>query len=104
MNRKYYQHVFKLLVNGATGIAVGMATNIHRCMTYMEVISALHLLMKNPLTTTELMEALPGPDFPTGGLVLGKFNWVAMKLDADRLLLRGRVQIEVEKRKRTHHH
>lgn len=61
-----------LLVNGMTGIAVGMATNIPP-HNLREVIAALNLLMDNPdVTTNELMEVLPGPDFPTGGLVMGK--------------------------------
>ncbi|MDF7637563.1 DNA gyrase subunit A [Leuconostocaceae bacterium ESL0958] len=61
-----------LLVNGATGIAVGMTTNIPT-HNLGEVISALHILMNNPAATTaDLMEALPGPDFPTGGIVMGK--------------------------------
>ena len=84
-----------LLVNGATGIAVGMATNIPP-HNLAEVISALHLLMKNPeVTTTELMEALPGPDFPTGGLVLGK-SGIRRAYETGRgsITVRGRVQIE----------
>ena len=61
-----------LLVNGTTGIAVGMATNIPP-HNLGEVIDALKVLMDNPdATTADLMEALPGPDFPTGGLVMGK--------------------------------
>ncbi|MFD2307440.1 DNA gyrase subunit A [Enterococcus termitis] len=61
-----------LLVNGTTGIAVGMATNIPP-HNLTEVIEATNLLMDNPeVTTNELMEVLPGPDFPTGGLVMGK--------------------------------
>ena len=61
-----------LLVNGATGIAVGMATNIPT-HNLGEVISAIHVLMNNAAaTTSDLMEALPGPDFPTGGIVMGK--------------------------------
>ncbi len=61
-----------LLVNGTTGIAVGMATNIPP-HNLGEVIDAVQLLMTNKdVTTTELMEVLPGPDFPTGGLVMGK--------------------------------
>ena len=84
-----------LLVNGATGIAVGMATNIppHHLG---EVISALHLLMKNPdVTTAELMEVLPGPDFPTGGIVLGK-SGIRRAYETGRgsITVRGRVQIE----------
>ena len=61
-----------LLVNGTTGIAVGMATNIPP-HNLNEVIAAIDVLMENPeATTNELMEVLPGPDFPTGGLVMGK--------------------------------
>ncbi|KAF1290868.1 DNA gyrase subunit A [Candidatus Enterococcus leclercqii] len=61
-----------LLVNGTTGIAVGMATNIPP-HNLREVTAAIELLMDDPeVTTNELMEVLPGPDFPTGGLVMGK--------------------------------
>ena len=61
-----------LLVNGTTGIAVGMATNIPP-HNLREVTAAIELMMANPdVTTNELMEVLPGPDFPTGGLVMGK--------------------------------
>ena len=61
-----------VLVNGAAGIAVGMATNIPP-HNLGETIDALSLLMKNPdISVNELMEALPGPDFPTGGIVMGK--------------------------------
>lgn len=61
-----------LLVNGTTGIAVGMATNIPP-HNLNEVIAAIDVLMANPeATTADIMEVLPGPDFPTGGLVMGK--------------------------------
>ena len=61
-----------LLVNGASGIAVGMATNIPP-HNLGEVIDALILLMKNPeASVDDLMEVLPGPDFPTGAMVMGK--------------------------------
>ena len=57
-------------MNGTTGIAVGMATNIPP-HNLSEVVAAIDLLMDNPdVTTNELMEVLPGPDFPTGGLVM----------------------------------
>lgn len=84
-----------LLVNGATGIAVGMATNIPP-HNLGEVISALHLLMNNPdVTTTELMEVLPGPDFPTGGIVLGRSGIrKAYETGKGSITIRGRVQIE----------
>ena len=61
-----------LLVNGASGIAVGMATNIPT-HNLREAIEACRVILHNPdATTAELMEVLPGPDFPTGGIVLGK--------------------------------
>lgn len=84
-----------LLVNGATGIAVGMTTNIPP-HNLNEVISALHLLMKNPdITTTELMSALPGPDFPTGGIVMGKSGIrKAYETGRGHIVLRAKVDIE----------
>lgn len=61
-----------LLVNGASGIAVGMATNIPT-HNLRETIEACRLVLHNPETdVAELMDVLPGPDFPTGGIVLGK--------------------------------
>lgn len=61
-----------LLVNGTTGIAVGMATNIPP-HNLNEVIAMIDVWMANPdATTAEIMEVLPGPDFPTAGLVMGK--------------------------------
>ena len=87
-----------LLVNGATGIAVGMATNIPP-HNLSEVISAIHVLMKNPAATTaELMEALPGPDFPTGGLVMGK-SGIRRAYETGRgaIVLRARTEIQTQK-------
>lgn len=61
-----------LLVNGSSGIAVGMATNIPP-HNLNEVIDATIMMIDNPdVTTEELMSAMPGPDFPTGGLIMGK--------------------------------
>lgn len=61
-----------LLVNGSAGIAVGMATNIPP-HNLGETIDAACLLLDNPdATTEELMEVMPGPDFPTGGIIMGK--------------------------------
>ncbi|MDN6730793.1 MAG: DNA gyrase subunit A [Atopostipes suicloacalis] len=61
-----------LLVNGASGIAVGMATNIPT-HNLRETIEACRVVLKNPdAEVADLMEVLPGPDFPTGGIVLGK--------------------------------
>ena len=87
-----------LLVNGGTGIAVGMATNIPP-HNLTEVISALHILMKDPdATTADLMEALPGPDFPTGGLVSGKAG-IRKAYETGRvsIIIRAKVEIEITK-------
>ncbi|CAH1856733.1 DNA gyrase subunit A [Convivina praedatoris] len=84
-----------LLVNGATGIAVGMTTNIPT-HNLGEVISALHILMQNPnATTADLMEALPGPDFPTGGIVMGK-SGIRRAYETGRgtIMIRAKVDIE----------
>lgn len=84
-----------LLVNGTTGIAVGMATNIppHHLG---ETIDAIHVLMDNPdCTTADLMEVLPGPDFPTGGLVMGKSGIrKAYETGKGSIILRARTEIE----------
>ena len=61
-----------LLVNGSVGIAVGMATNIPP-HNLGEVIAGLHLLIENPdCTLDEMMERIQGPDFPTGGIIMGR--------------------------------
>ncbi|MGZ8804123.1 MAG: DNA gyrase/topoisomerase IV subunit A, partial [Microbacterium sp.] len=60
-----------LLVNGATGIAVGMATNMAPHNLIEVVAAAVHLLAHPDATVEELMEFVPGPDFPTGGIVMG---------------------------------
>ena len=61
-----------LLVNGSSGIAVGMATNMAP-HNLSEVSEALNLLMDNPsISLAEIMEVLPGPDFPTGGTIMGR--------------------------------
>ncbi|WP_420324063.1 DNA gyrase subunit A [Levilactobacillus koreensis] len=87
-----------LLVNGASGIAVGMATNIPP-HNLTEVISALHILMKNPdASLADLMEAVPGPDFPTGGIVMGKAAIRrAYETGKGTITLRAKVDIEEEK-------
>lgn len=84
-----------LLVNGATGIAVGMATNIPP-HNLGEVIDALDLLMENPnATTAELMTVLPGPDFPTGGIVLGKSGIRrAYETGRGKIVCRAKLDIE----------
>lgn len=87
-----------LLVNGATGIAVGMATNIPP-HNLSETIDAVKLMMDNPeVTTRELMEVLPGPDFPTGGLVMGKTGiHRAYETGKGSIVLRSRTEIETTK-------
>ena len=60
-----------LLVNGASGIAVGMATNMAPHNLIEVVNAAIHLLEHPEATTAELMEYVPGPDFPSGGIVMG---------------------------------
>lgn len=87
-----------LLVNGATGIAVGMATNIPP-HNLGETIDAVKLMMDNPeVTTRELMEVLPGPDFPTGALVMGRSGiHKAYETGKGSIVLRSRTEIEETK-------
>lgn len=87
-----------LLVNGATGIAVGMATNIPP-HNLEETIDAVKLVMDNPeVTTKDLMEVLPGPDFPTGALVMGKSGiHKAYETGKGSIVLRSRTEIEETK-------
>lgn len=87
-----------LLVNGASGIAVGMATNIPT-HNLGEVINGLHMLMNNPDITTEgLMKAIPGPDFPTGGVVMGKSGIrKAYETGRGTIIVRAKVDIEEQK-------
>lgn len=84
-----------LLVNGATGIAVGMATNIPP-HNLGESIDAVKLVMDNPdVTTRELMEVIPGPDFPTGALVMGRSGiHRAYETGKGSIVLRSRTEIE----------
>ena len=90
-----------LLVNGAGGIAVGMATNIPP-HNLGEVIDACIAFIDKPdITLEELAEIVPGPDFPTGGIILGK-NGIrqAYHLGRGSIMVRGRVTIETDKRER----
>ena len=84
-----------LLVNGATGIAVGMATNIPP-HNLGESIDAVKLVMDNlDATTRDIMEVLPGPDFPTGALVMGKSGiHRAYETGKGSIVLRSRTEIE----------
>jgi DNA gyrase subunit A len=84
-----------LLVNGAAGIAVGMATNIPP-HNLKEVIDATIALVKKPdITTDELIEIIPGPDFPTGGYICGR-NGIRNAYEHGRgaILMRGRTTVE----------
>ena len=87
-----------LLVNGATGIAVGMATNIPP-HNLGEAIDAVKLVMDRPQATTkEIMEVMPGPDFPTGALVMGKSGiHRAYETGKGSIVLRSRTEIEITK-------
>ncbi|WP_273449122.1 DNA gyrase subunit A [Streptococcus ferus] len=87
-----------LLVNGATGIAVGMATNIPP-HNLGETIDAVKMLIDNEeVSTRELMEVLPGPDFPTGALVMGRSGiHRAYETGKGSIVLRARTEIEETK-------
>src|SRR5690606_27660750 len=84
-----------LLVNGASGIAVGMATNIppHHLG---ETIDGVLAVADNPgITTEELMEIIPGPDFPTGGIILGR-SGIRRAYESGRGSLTIRAKVEIE--------
>jgi DNA gyrase subunit A len=84
-----------ILVNGAGGIAVGMATNIPT-HNLGEVIDACCMYLDNPdVTIEEMMEVLPGPDFPTGGIILGRSGCrSAMLTGRGSVIMRGKTEIE----------
>jgi DNA gyrase subunit A len=90
-----------LLVNGAGGIAVGMATNIPP-HNLGEVIDACVALIDNPgLSIDQLMEIIPGPDFPTGGIILGRQGIrSAYHLGRGSIVMRGKVSIETIRKDR----
>ena len=87
-----------LLVNGSSGIAVGMATNIPP-HNLGEAIDATCLMIDNPDCTTEdLLTAMPGPDFPTGGLIMGKKGILdAYETGHGNLTIRAKCEIEEKK-------
>ncbi len=87
-----------LLINGASGIAVGMATSIPP-HNLREVISALIALLRNPdLNTTELMSYIKGPDFPTGAYIIGKESILrAYESGKGTIKLRAKYMVETEK-------
>ena len=84
-----------ILINGAEGIAVGMATSIPP-HNLGEIIDGVIAYMKNPdITTEEMMEYIPGPDFPTGGIVINKEELVSIYESGNgKIKLRGKVEIE----------
>lgn len=83
-----------LLVNGSSGIAVGMATNIPP-HNMGEVIDAIELLVDNPdATTAEIMECIPGPDFPTGGIIMGRSGIkAAYSTGRGKIIVRAKTEI-----------
>ncbi len=87
-----------ILVNGSTGIAVGMATNIPP-HNLSEVVDGVCLLIDNPDATLEqLMECIKGPDFPTGGIIMGRSGIrAAYGTGRGKIILRGRTEIEEHK-------
>jgi len=89
-----------LLINGSAGIAVGMATNIPP-HNLSEVIEALKALIDNPqISAEELIELVPGPDFPTGGMIYGT-EGIRSAYQTGRGAVRIRARLLVEKDKRT---
>lgn len=90
-----------MLVNGGGGIAVGMATNIPSHNLGETIDAALLLLENDQVTTEELTEVLPGPDFPTGGIILGRAGIrSAYETGRGSIIMRGRVSIEEVRKER----
>ena len=89
-----------LLVNGAEGIAVGMSTSIPT-HNLGEVIDAVKAYIDNRLLTVqELMEYLPGPDFPTGGIIANQSELLSLyETGVGKLKLRGKIEVELGRRK-----
>ncbi|KAK1280975.1 hypothetical protein QJS04_geneDACA015129 [Acorus gramineus] len=85
-----------LLLNGSSGIAVGMATNVPP-HNLGELVDALSALINNPeATLQELLEYMPGPDFPTGGLIMGNLGILeAYRTGRGRIIVRGKTDVEL---------
>ena len=84
-----------LLVNGSTGIAVGMATNMapHNLSEVADAIVAV--IDKNDISIEELFRIIPGPDFPTGGIIYGKSGiWEAYKTGKGKVIIRAKAEIQ----------
>ncbi|APE95296.1 DNA gyrase subunit A [Halodesulfurarchaeum formicicum] len=86
-----------LLVNGSSGIAVGMSTNVPPHNLSEVIDAAIHLLENPDATVTDLMEFVPGPDFPTGATIVGK-NAIKQAYETGRGRLRVRANYEIEER------
>jgi DNA gyrase subunit A len=92
-----------LLVNGSSGIAVGMATNIPPHNLF-EAIEAVVALIRNPqMEIGELLEIMPGPDFPTAGFILGQ-QGIRSAYETGKGVIRLRARVVVEKPKKTDRH
>src|SRR5439155_8104138 len=91
-----------LLINGSTGIAVGMATNIPP-HNVSEVIDAAIALAKTPeLTVDQLMQHIPGPDFPTAGAIYGRQGIrLAYHTGRGQIVMRGKADFEEQKNGKT---
>ncbi len=89
-----------LLINGAEGIAVGMSTSIPP-HNLAEVVDGVKAYIKNPdITTGELMQLMPGPDFPTGGIIANKKDLPEIyETGTGKIKLRGRMEMELGKRR-----
>lgn len=88
-----------LLVNGSSGIAVGMATNIPPHNLTEVINGCLALIDNNDITIDELMEHIPGPDFPTQGIIAGRKGIVdAYKTGRGKLRIRARAEVEVDEK------
>ncbi len=88
-----------LLVNGSSGIAVGMATNIPPHNLKEVVQGCLALIENSDLDVDELMQIIPGPDFPTGGIINGRAGIVeAYKTGRGRIYVRAKADIEIDER------
>ena len=89
-----------LLINGAEGIAVGMSTSIPP-HNLGEVVDVVQAYIDNPeVTTQELMELMPGPDFPTGGVIANKSELPQVyETGMGKIKLRGKFEVELGKRK-----
>ena len=98
-NQQFYHHNFQiLLVNGAGGIAVGMATSIPPHNLGEVIDGTLALIENKDITIKQLMKFIPGPDFPTGGVIIGK-DMIKLGYNKGRgsFKIRGEISIEQTK-------